>query len=541
MSRILFGQLAQDKLLKGINTLNDAVSSTLGPRGRNVGIDKGFEKIILHDGVSVAKAVQPTDKFENFGVSVVREAAQKTVDEVGDSTTCTVILATAIINECLKITSAGTNPMELRKGLEDGRDLLLKEIDKYSKPIKTLEEKIQVATISAEDSKLGATIGQILHDVGTDGVVTIEESKSSETTVEHQEGMQFDKGYCSPYFITDPDRMEATIEDTYVLIADKPITNIQELVPFFEKFQHVSTKLLVIAPEVTDSALNTLVLNKMRGTAMLLAVQAPSFGDKQKLLLQDIAILTGATVITGDAGMRFENIETTMLGTCDRVTSTKTATLIVGGRGSPVLIAERISSIKEQLKTEESGFEAEKLKERLAKLSSGVAVIKVGGDTEIEMKERKERAMDSVLATKAAIDEGIVAGGEIIYLAIRKILEDKTDPASGILYRALLKPFYKLVENAGYDPGETLAKLPENIAKEFEYYSDLEILNAAKTAEDNRKMGFDVTDGQFKDMIKSGIVDPTKVIKCALKNSISVAIALMTTNCVIVPNTEEKK
>jgi len=508
----------REKLLRGVNILTNAVATSLGPKGRNVGIDKGFEQLVLHDGVSIAEAITLEDKEENFAAQIIKQAAKKQVEQVGDGTTVVCILAQAIFSECIKIISTGVNAMSLVRGLEVGSAKLVKEFSRLSKPVKTLAEKIQIATIAAEDEVLGAMIGETLDKIGADGIITVEESKSAETTVEHQEGMQFDSGYKNHDFVTDPEKMEATVEDAFILLSDKPVSNILELKPFLDKFLQASKNLVVIAPDITDSALYSFAITKINGGMNISSVKTPSI--KQKEWLEDIAILTGGTVISADKGMKFESIELNMLGKAHRVTSTKDATLIVtegewGGDSKQV--AMRILSLRSQLDNEESGYEQEKLKERIAKLGKGVAVIKVGGFTDIEMRERKERVIDSVEATKAAIEEGIVAGGEIVYLQALDVL-DNSNVSEAILRRALVRPFKRLVENAGYDSGEMYAHWEQGGAE----------------------FGLDVLDGKFKDMIKSGIVDPVKVSKSALQNAVSVAIKLATVDCLITELPEKK-
>src|SRR3990172_2205396 len=474
---ILFDEKAKAKLLKGVKILSKAVSSTLGPRGLNVAIDRVNDYIVLHDGVETARAIFLEDKHEDLGAKILKEAAKKTVDSCGDGTTGIIILAEEIVTESMKIVAAGENPMTIRRSLEDARDKVLTYLDSIAKPIKTLEEKIQVATISAEDERLGELIAKTIDDMGVDGIVTVDESKSSETIVEKQIGMQFDKGYISPYFVTDPGKMEATVEEPYILIGDKNLSVGQHLTTFLEEFSKVSNKLVVIAPDITDTALQVLVVNKVRGIGSISAVKAPLFGEKQKSILQDMCVLTGATLISDDAGMSWQNAKLEMAGQADRITSTVDSTLIVGGKGDSAFINERVESLKQALKKEQSPFEQEKLRERIAKLSNGVAIIRVGGDTEIEMKERKERVKDSVLATKAAIEEGIVPGGEMALLMAREQLEDTSILGAKIISNALRAPFQKLVENAGFEPGKIGAELN---------YSNIE------------NVGFDVMDGQFK-------------------------------------------
>lgn len=524
--QILFEQQVKEKLLAGVNTVVNAVATTLGPRGRNVGIaytnpqGEDYEHKILHDGVSVAEAVFLKDKYEDFGAQVVKQAAKKQLDLVGDGTSVTMILAQAIFSECIKIISTGINAMSLVKGLEAGTVKLIAELDKISKPLRGLEEKIQIATISAEDEQLGVMIGETLHEIGTDGIITVEESKSAETIVEHQEGMQFDSGYKNRDFVTDTDKMEATVEDAYILLSDKTVSNILELQPFLEKFVQVSKNLVIIAPDITDSALYSFAITKINGGMNISCIKTPSI--KQQEWLEDIAILTGGTVFSGERGMKFESMEITQLGKAKRVTSTKDTTLIVTSNdwgGKKADIDARVASLRSQLEKEEDLYEQEKLKERIAKLGKGVAVIKVGGFTDIEMKERKERAIDSVAATKAAIEEGIVAGGEIVYLQALGILDD-ANIAEAILKRALRKPFDKLMQNTDLDAGEKYQQLKQNL---------------------NKGYGVDVTDGLIKDMVEAGIVDPVKVAKCAVQNAVSVAIKLMTVDVLIVDLPEEKK
>src|SRR3990167_8578772 len=510
-----FGQEAIDKLLKGIKTLTKVVSTTLGPKGRNVAIDRTGDHIVLHDGVEVAKSIHLHDKHEDLGAKILKEAARKTVDQVGDGTTVTIILAEAIVNECMRIVSAGENPMTIRRSLEEARDKVLKYLDSIAKPVKTLEEKIQVATISAEDEQIGELIAKTIDEMGVDGIVTVDESKSSETIVEKQTGMQFDKGYISPYFITDPGKMEATVEEPYILIGDKNLSVGQHLTTFLEEFSKVSNKLVVIAPDITDTALQVLVVNKVRGIGSISAVKAPLFGEKQKSILQDMCVLTGATLISDDAGMSWQNATLDMAGHADRITSTVDSTLIVGGKGDLQLIGERIKSLKEALKKEQSAFEQEKLRERIAKLTNGVAIIRVGGDTEIEMKERKERVKDAVLATKAAVEEGIVSGGEIALLDARAVLEDSL--GAKILKNALEAPFKKLLNNAGMR-------------------SDYWIEHIA----DKPGVGVDLSDNKPRNLMEAGIVDPVKVCKYAVKNAVSTAIQIMTVGVTIVP-VEDKK
>lgn len=519
MSKILkFDHDARDKLLKGINTLTDAVASTLGPKGRNVAIDKKWgAPNVVHDGVTVAKEIDLEDPFENMGAQLIKEAASKTNDVAGDGTTTATILAQAIVSEGLKNIQAGSNPMILRHGIEKATSTLVEELKKMSKKLTTTEEITQVATISAQDAVIGKTISEAIARVGKDGVITVEEGKTMEMSVDYKEGMELDKGYASPYFVTDTDKMEASIEDAFILITDKKISNMAELLPFLEKFVQVSKNLVIIADEIEGEALTTLVVNKLRGVFNVLAVGAPGFGERRKEMLADIAILTGGTVISEDTGRKFESVEIEDLGRAGRVTSKKDTTLIVDGKGDKKAIDSRIAQIRKELEASDSEFDKEKLSERLAKLTGGVAVINVGAATEVEMKEKKERVIDAVAATKAAIEEGIVSGGEIALLrvagALDKIKVEGQEEKVGveIVKKAIEQPFRKLMGNAGFDPGVYLAKVLESTGN----------------------MGVDVLDGMVKDLVKAGVIDPVKVTRTALQNAASVAIMVMTTNVLI--------
>jgi chaperonin GroEL len=513
-TQVLFGDEARARLMQGVNLVTDATITTLGPRGNNVAIDKEWEHIVLHDGVSVASSVNPRDPFAKLGAKIIKEAAKKQRDEVGDGTTVVLSLAQAILKECLKIVAAGVNPMSLRPGLEKGAQKIIEEIRKYSRPIETLEEKREIATISAENAELGEMVANTLEDIGKDGVVTVEESKSAETNVEKQEGMQFAKGYISPYFITDPPTMTASLEDPYIFITDKNIANIMDYLPFLERFVKQSRILVIIAQDITGTALASFIQNKIEGKLLTLCVRAPSFGVNQKAILQDIAVLTGGTFFSEEAGFDPKDIQIEQLGRAKRISSDKEVTLIVGGGGQKGAIEERIGSIKTLLEKADGEFDKQKLRERIGKLSSGVAVIRVGGNTEVEMKERKERVIDAVSALRAAMTEGIVPGGEIIYLRAREALG--ADSVEQILYRALEKPFVTLTENAGLNSGQLLERL--------------------RSDPNGATAGVDVIDGEIKDMISAGIVDPTKVAIEAVKNSLSVAIQVMTCGAAIVPD-----
>ncbi len=527
MSKILkFNEEARIKLLNGINILTEAVATTLGPKGRNVAIDKKWgAPNVVHDGVTVAKEIDLEDPFENMGAQLLKEAASKTNDVAGDGTTTATVLAQAIVSEGLKNIQAGANPMMLRVGIERAVSTLVARLKDMSKKIVDQEEVAQVATISAADPQIGAKIAEALQKVGKDGVVTVEEGKTMEIEVEYKEGMQFDKGFVSHYFVTDSDKMEASIEDPYILITDKKISSAADLVPFLEKFVQVSKNLVIIADDVDGEALALLVVNKLRGAFNALAVKAPGFGDRRKEMLEDIAVLTGGKVISEDTGTKLEAVEVTDLGRAGRVSSDKDNTLIVDGKGDKAAIEARINQIRRQLENTDSEFDREKLQERLAKLAGGVAVINVGAATEVELKEKKERVIDAVAATKAAIEEGIVPGGEIALIRAAESLEgiqlDNEEAMLGvnIVKRSLDKPFRRLTKNAGMDDGVALAKV----------------------LDETGNMGFDVIDGAMKDLVKAGVIDPVKVTRSALQNAASVAMMIMTTNCLITDKPEPEK
>ncbi len=527
MAKILkFDTEAREKLLKGINLLTDAVAATLGPKGQNVAIDKKWgAPNVVHDGVTVAKEIELEDPFENMGAQLLKEAASKTNDVAGDGTTTATVLAQAIVSEGLKNIQAGANSMVLRKGIEKAVEALVAQLRTMSKKITNFEETTQVATISAQNKVIGKTISEALNKVGKDGVVTVEEGKTMEMSVDYKEGMEFDKGYQSPYFVTDSDKMESSLEDPYILITDKKISAMADLMPFLEKFVAVSKTLVIIAEEVEGEALTTLVLNKLRGAFNVLAVSAPGFGDRRKQMLEDIAILTGGTVISEETGRKLESTEVEDLGRAGRVSSGKDSTLIVDGKGSKKAIDARIAQIRKELAATDSDFDKEKLQERLAKMAGGVAVINVGAATEVEMKEKKERVIDAVAATKAAIEEGIVPGGEVALLRAAKVLDalkaDNDEEKLGIMLvkKALEKPFRKLIQNSGIDEGVALTKV------------------LASTG----NMGIDVLDGELKDLVKAGVIDPVKVTRTALQNAASVAIMVMTTNVLITDKPEAEK
>jgi len=516
--QIKFSEDARQALIRGVNILAKAVVTTLGPKGRNVALDKKWgAPNVVHDGITVAKEIDLEDPFENMGAQFIKEAASKTNDVAGDGTTTATILAQAIVSEGLKNIQAGSNPMILKHGIEKAVLALVEELKKMSKKLTTQEEIQQVATISAADKEIGRLIAEALQKVGKDGVVTVEDGKTMEMAVDYKEGMEFDKGFVSPYFVTDTDKMEASIEDVHILITDKKISSASDLVPFLEKFVQVSKNLVIIADEVEGEALALLVVNKLRGTFNVLAVKAPGFGDRRKESLEDIAILTGGTVVSEDTGKKFESVEITDLGKAGRVTSDKENTLIVDGKGAKAKIEARISQIRRELASSDSEFDKEKLQERLAKLTGGVAVINVGAATEIELKEKKERVIDAVAATKAAIEEGIVAGGEVALLRVVKALDgvvalaDEEKVGVEIVRKALQQPFRHLVKNAGIDEGVALSKVMESTGN----------------------MGIDVMGGGLTDLVKAGIIDPVKVTRTALQNAASVAIMIMTTNVLV--------
>lgn len=528
--QIIYGAEARKKLLDGVDKLTKAVATTLGPKGRNVGLERKWGgPSVIHDGVTVAKEIELEDVFENMGAQLVKEAASKTADIAGDGTTTATVLASAIVSQGIKMITAGANPMIMRSGLMKGSDYVVSELKKMAKTI-TLKDAANVATISAGDAELGNLIAEALKKVGgKDGVVTVEEGKSLETTFDHKEGMQFDRGFASPYFATDADKMVAEVEDAYILITDKKITAVSDLLPFLEKFVKVSKNLVIIADEIEGEALATLVVNKLRGTFNALVIKAPGFGDRRKEMLEDIAILTGGTVVSEELGKKLENIEVEDCGRADKVKSDKENSSIIGGKGDKKLILARIEKIKRELQESTSDFDKEKLQERLAKLSGGVAVINVGAATEVELKDKKERVIDAVAATKAALEEGIVPGGAVALLNVSQKMskgsEDlglaaKSDEMVGfeIVRMAIEAPFRKLMENAGLDSGELIEKARTTSTKGFGF----DVLKTDSTAS-----------AQTIDMIKAGIIDPLKVVRTAVENAVSVATMLLTTEALV--------
>lgn len=523
--QLLYSEEARKKLKAGVDKLARAVVTTLGPKGRNVALDKKWgAPNVVHDGVTVAKEIELADPFENMGAQLVQEAASKTNDVAGDGTTTATLLSQAIVSEGLKNITAGVNPMMLRRGLEKATEAVVEEIKKLAKPLHTKEEKAQIATISAASTEIGNLIADALEKVGDSGVITVEEGKGLKLEVEYKEGMMLDKGYASSYLITDPSRMEAVINDPYILITDQKIASLQDILPMLENFVKVSKNLVIIADEVEGEALATLVVNKLRGTFNALAIKAPGFGDRRKEMLADIAALTGGKVIAEDLGRKLDSVTMDDLGRADRVISGKEDSVIVGGKGKKEAITARVEQIRSEIEATDSEFDKEKLEERLAKLTGGVAVVNVGAATEVELKEVKARVEDAVNAAKAAIEEGIVPGGGVAFLKARKALSRvklEGDEAVGIaiLERALEQPIRKIVENAGVDAGW--------VVREVEKRGD--------------NIGFDVIDMEFADMIQKGITDPAKVTRSALQNAVSVATMILTTEALITDIPEEKK
>jgi chaperonin GroEL len=525
--QLLFSEEARQKLLKGINILSQAVVTTLGPKGRNVALDKKWGvPSIVHDGVTVAKEIELEDPFENMGAQLIKEAASKTNDVAGDGTTTSTLLAQALVAKGLKNITAGSNPMLMKRGLDKGVVAVVEAVKKMAKPVKGDQEIAQVATISSVDPNIGSKIAEALKMVGRDGVVEVEESKGFEMSIDHKEGMEFDKGYASAYFVTNPDKMEAEIGDPVILITDQKITAVADLLPFLESTVKTTKDIVIIADEIEGEALATLVVNKLRGAFNILAVKAPGFGDRRKEMLEDIAILTGGSVISEDTGRKLDSVVMEDLGRAERVWADKDNCRIIGGKGQKSQIKARIATIKREIESTDSEFDKEKLQERLAKLSGGVAVINVGAATEIELKETQERVKDAVEATKAAIEEGIVPGGGVALLRAVKVLDqikpENEDEKVGleILRYALQQPVRLLAENSGADAGW--------VAKKVEAGSG--------------DYGFNTLTMEFGSMLKQGIVDPAKVTRTALQNAASVASMILTTEALItdLPEKEEK-
>lgn len=529
--QLVFSEDARRKLKHGINIIAEAVSATLGPKGRNVAIDRKFgSPTVTHDGVSVAKEIELEDPFENMGAQLLKEAATKTNDIAGDGTTTSTILAHAIVNEGLKALEAGYNPMLLKRGIEMATEAVSEELRKVAVKIDTKEEIGYVATNSAADAEIGDLIARVMDKVGKDGVVTVEESKSMQFEEDYVEGMQFDRGYLSPYFITDTEQMEASIEDAYVLIHEKKISAAQDIVPLLEKLVQLGKReLVIIAEDIDGEALATLVLNKLRGMLNVLAVKAPGFGDRRKAMLQDIAILTGGTVIAEETGRKLETTTVEDLGRAEKVVSDKENTTVIGGKGEKSAITARIKEIRTEIDKSTSDYDREKLQERLAKLSGGVAIIRVGAATETELKEKKHRVEDALSAARAAVEEGIVPGGEISLINAAKALDklkasgEEIKVGINIVRKALEAPIRKLASNAGED-GSVIIDTVRRTAAE----------------KDNKNIGFNVLTGEYTDMIKAGVIDPVKVVRGALENAASIAAMILTTDVLITDIPEEK-
>ena len=520
---IMYDEEARRLLEEGVNKLANTVKVTLGPKGRNVVLEKKFgAPVITNDGVTIAREIEVEDVWENCGVQLAKEVATKTNDVAGDGTTTATVLAQAIVREGLRNVAAGANPMALKRGIEKAVDMVVKEIKKMSKEVETKEEISRVAAISADSDEVGSIIADAMDKVGKDGVITVEESQTFGMSFEVVEGMQFDKGYLSPYMVTDPERMEAVLDDPYILIANQKISAIADLLPVLEKVMQAGKPLLVIAEDVEGEALATLVVNKIRGTFQSVAVKAPGFGDRRKAMLQDIAIVTGGQSISEELGIKLENVTLDMLGKARQVKVTKEDTIIVEGAGSAEDIKGRINQIKSEIERSDSEFDREKLQERLAKLSGGVAVIKVGAATEVELKERKHRIEDALSATKAAVEEGIVAGGGVVL--VNAIGAIKTDDLEGdektgaeIVRRALEEPLRQIANNAGAE-GSVVVEKVKGLKKGH---------------------GFNAVNGEYVDMMKEGIIDPAKVTRSALQNAASIAGLLLTTEAVVAEKPEE--
>jgi chaperonin GroEL len=524
---VRFSNDARDRMLRGVDVLANAVKVTLGPKGRNVVLDKSFgAPRITKDGVTVAKEIELEDKFENMGAQMVREVAQKTNDIAGDGTTTATVLAQAIVKEGAKAVAAGMNPMDLKRGIDIAVGAVVKDIEKRAKKVGSSSEVAQVGTISANgDQTIGSMIANAMQKVGNEGVITVEEAKALETDVEIVEGMQFDRGYLSPYFITNAEKMVAELEDVYVLLHEKKLSGLQAMLPVLEAVVQSGKPLLIIAEDVEGEALATLVVNKLRGGLKVAAVKAPGFGDRRKAMLEDIAILTGGQLISEDLGIKLENVTINMLGRAKKAILEKEKTTIVDGAGKKKDIEDRVNQIKAQIEETTSDYDKEKLQERLAKLAGGVAVIRVGGATEVEVKEKKDRVEDALNATRAAVEEGIVAGGGVALLrakkAVGKLANDNPDVQAGIniVLRALEAPLRQIVENSGFEGSVVAGKILENKSETF---------------------GFDAQSEEYVDMYDAGIIDPAKVVRAALQDAASVAGLLVTTEAMVAELPKEK-
>ncbi len=528
--QLVFGEEARRAFKRGMDTLAEAVKTTLGPKGRNVALDKKFgAPTITHDGVTVAKEIELQDPFENMGAQLLKEAATKTNDVAGDGTTTATVLAQAIINEGLRNVAAGANPMLIKRGLEAGARVIVESIRKQARAVEGRDEIANVAAISAADKEIGELIAEVMEKVGKDGVITVEEGKGLGFEKEYTEGMQIDRGYISAYFITNPERMEAVVEDAYILVTDKKISSVNDILPLLEKALQVTKNLVIIAEDVEGEALATLVVNKLRGTLNCLAVKAPGFGDRRKAMLQDIAILTGANLISEELGRKLDSATVDDLGRARKVVSNKDETTIIEGYGSEEEIKKRIEQIKAQIEVTTSDFDREKLQERMAKLVGGVAVIKVGAATEVELKEKKHRVEDALSATRAAVEEGIVPGGGVALLNAIPALDSlnlQGDEATGvtILRRALEEPMRQIAENAGYD-GSVVVNRVRDLQKQ----------------QNNPNIGFDVLAEDYGDMLAKGIIDPAKVTRSAVENAVSIAAMILTTEALVTDIPEKEK
>jgi len=519
---IIRDEEAQKALLSGIEAIAKAVSLTLGPRGQNVILEKKWgAPVITNDGVAIAKEIDLPESFENMGAQLIKEAATKTNESAGDGTTTATILAHLIVREGMRLVAAGVDPMALKRGIDKGVKAIVAELDTLSTPVDTREQTAQVATISANDDEIGEIIADVMDHVGRDGVITVEESKGIESETEYVDGMNFDRGYISPYFVTNPERMETVIEDPYILITDKKISSVADLVPILEKHLQVSKNLVIIGEDVDSEALAVLVVNKMRGTINCLALKAPGFGDRRKAMLEDIAILTGGTVISEEQGRKLDLTNIEDLGQARRVISTKDKTTIIDGKGDKAMITARVDQIQIQMDDTTSEYDKEKLQERMAKLAGGVAIIKVGGATEPELKERKQRVEDALSATRAAVDEGIVPGGGVAYIRAMHVLDNlglERDEANAVtvLKKALEEPIRIIASNAGQEGAVVLDNIRQNQSQNY---------------------GFDASKIEYGDLVDKGIIDPAKVARIALENAASVASMILTTQSLI---TEEK-
>lgn len=522
--QLKFSNDARAALITGVNKLAQAVGTTLGPRGRNVALDKKWgAPTVVHDGVSVAKEIELEDPFENMGAQLTKEAASKTNDVAGDGTTTATVLTRELVNQGFAEINAGLNPMLLKQEIDSGVEKVLAEVARLKQDIKGADV-VKVATISAQNEQIGKLIGDAITKVGKDGIITVEEGRGLEFSIDYKEGMEFDKGYASAYMVTNSDRMEAEIDDAYILITDKKISNLSELLPFLESFIKVSRNLVIIADDIEGEALATLVVNKLKGTFNVLAVKAPGFGDRRKAMLEDIAALTGGTVISEDTGRKLDSVQLEDCGRADKVRSTSDSTQIIGGKGDVKAVQARVAALKKEIERSTSEFDREKLQERLAKLTGGVAVINVGAATEIEMKEKKERVIDAVAATKAALEEGVVPGGGVTLFKAREVLDDEAFIGWKILYNALAAPITGILTNASRDQvwvRETLS----NIKKE--------------TKKPN--YGYDVVGQKFGDMLVMGIIDPAKVTRLALQSAASVATMILTTEALVTDIPEKKE